>query len=251
MTDPATARRPFRPTPAWLICGLLVVEGLLWLSERYQWFGFNEKKGWTVLIAVAAVGVAMLVMLGWFVVALVFRWRFQFSIRSLLVLVVVVALPFSWLAVEMRAARKQKEAVAAIEKLHGTLFWDRPAVPRWLRSLLGDDFFDNVDSIFLFGPKTGNAWLENLDGLSRLKTLALDRTQITDADLGRLEGLSHLQELLLERTEITDIGLEKLKGWSQLQKLSLYGTKVTDAGLEHLGELKLLTARDPENWARG
>jgi hypothetical protein len=93
MTDPTRTRRRFRPTPAWLIVGSLVVEGLLWLSERYTWFWFNEKKGWTVLIAVAAVGVAMLVMLLWFIASLVCRWRFQFSIRSLLVLVLAVAIP--------------------------------------------------------------------------------------------------------------------------------------------------------------
>jgi len=46
----------------------------------------------------AFVGVAFLVMLLWFIVALVFRWHFQFGIRSLLVLVVVVAVPCSWLA---------------------------------------------------------------------------------------------------------------------------------------------------------
>ena len=79
MTDPTSHRRHFYPTPTWLIYGLLVVEGLLWLSERYQWFGFNEKKGWTVLIGVAVVGGAMVVMLGWFLVALVCRWRFQFA----------------------------------------------------------------------------------------------------------------------------------------------------------------------------
>ncbi len=77
MTTPT--RRSFYPTPSWLIFGLLVVEGLLWLSERYRWFWFNERKGWTVLIAVAAVGVAMVVMLGWLIAALVFRWRFQLS----------------------------------------------------------------------------------------------------------------------------------------------------------------------------
>ncbi len=53
MTDPITTRRSFRPTLAWLIYGLLVVEGLLWLSEQYRWFWFNEKKNWTVLIGVA------------------------------------------------------------------------------------------------------------------------------------------------------------------------------------------------------
>ena len=43
-----------------------------------------------------------------------FRWRFQFSIRSLLVLVVVVSVPCSWLAVEIKRARVQE---AALERL--------------------------------------------------------------------------------------------------------------------------------------
>ncbi len=75
MTDPTPTRRSFYPTPAWLIYGLVVVEGLLWLFERYRWFWFNEKKGWTALIAVVVVGVTTLVMPGWFVVGLVCRWR--------------------------------------------------------------------------------------------------------------------------------------------------------------------------------
>jgi hypothetical protein len=37
--DAPEKRRWYFPTPAWLVLGLLVVEGLLWLSERYRWFG--------------------------------------------------------------------------------------------------------------------------------------------------------------------------------------------------------------------
>ena len=59
-------------------------------------------KGWTVLIAMAAVGLTMLLMLLWLLAALLFRWRFQYSLRSLLLLVVAVAIPCSWLAVEMK-----------------------------------------------------------------------------------------------------------------------------------------------------
>ena len=81
---------------------------LLWLSERFGWLGWH--KGYAVLTGVAVVGVAMLLMLVWFAVALVFRRRFQFSIRSLLVLVVVVALPCSWMAVERQRAEKQRSA---------------------------------------------------------------------------------------------------------------------------------------------
>ena len=71
-----------------------------------------------MLIAVAAVGVVLLGMFLWFGVAVVFRRRFQFSIRSLLILVIVVAVPCSWLAVEMKKARKQHESVEAILSAH-------------------------------------------------------------------------------------------------------------------------------------
>ena len=41
----------------------------------------------------AAVSVALLTLLLWFVFALIFRLPFQFSIRSLLLLAVIVAIP--------------------------------------------------------------------------------------------------------------------------------------------------------------
>jgi hypothetical protein len=79
MCIPTSTRRSFYLTPAWLVLGSLVVEGLLWLSESNRWFWFNEKKGWTVLIALASVGITFVLMLLWLCVALLFRWQFQFS----------------------------------------------------------------------------------------------------------------------------------------------------------------------------
>ena len=70
-----------------------------------------------MLIAIASVGAALLLMFFWFLAALIFRRRFQFSILSLLLLAVVVAVPCSWLATEMKAAREQREAVEEIAKL--------------------------------------------------------------------------------------------------------------------------------------
>ena len=45
-----------------------------------------------------SVGVVCVAMLLWLIVALVSHPRFQFSIRSLLILTVAVALPCSWLS---------------------------------------------------------------------------------------------------------------------------------------------------------
>jgi len=44
-------RRWYRLTPDRFVIGLLIVECLLWVPEKFQWFPFNEKKGWTMLFA--------------------------------------------------------------------------------------------------------------------------------------------------------------------------------------------------------
>ena len=111
MTDPTSTRRWFCPTPGWLILGLLVVECLLWLSERFRWFCFNDHKGWTVLIAVAVgrrgdAAHAALVHR-----RLLFRWRFQFLSGRCWCWSLAVALPCSWLAVEMKKAKEQKDGI--------------------------------------------------------------------------------------------------------------------------------------------
>ena len=64
MDDTPQARiRWFHLTPDRLVIGLLAVEVLLWLWERFGWLGWH--KGYAVLTAVATVGVAMLLMLFW------------------------------------------------------------------------------------------------------------------------------------------------------------------------------------------
>ena len=242
--DTPGKRRRFFPTPAWLVLGSLAATGLLFLSERWRWFPFNEHKGWTVLIAVAVVGGAMLVMLGWFIVALVFRWRFQFSIRSLLVLVVVVALPCSWLAVEMKKAKKQKAAVEAIVELKASVYYDylndanfrdpRPLGPAWLQSLLGVDFFARVDRVFFYGSRVTDADLEHLTALNELQLLSFAKTAVTDAGLENLKDANELHDLILVSTDITDVGLEHLKGLRTLRTLDIRHTQVTNEGVKKL-----------------
>ena len=75
MNDPTPTRRWLHPTPTWLIVALLVVEGLLFLSDRFQWPTWH--KGYAVLIAVAAVGMVFVVMLLWLSIALLFHLPFS------------------------------------------------------------------------------------------------------------------------------------------------------------------------------
>jgi hypothetical protein len=214
---PRPTQRWFRLTTDRLLLGLLAFEGFLFLSERFHWFAFNQHKGWTVLIAVASVGVAMLLMLVWLAAGLVFRWRFQFSIRSLLVLTVAVALPCSWLSWEMKGASKQTEAVQEIYKLGGSSGYDFeakqggnpfaiPPGPAWLINLLEVDFFGTVVSVDVGLPSTSHAGLAHLEALAQLQSLGIHGTGVTDAALARLAALTQLQGLDLSGTPVTDAG---------------------------------------------
>ena len=251
--------------PAWLVFGSLAVTGLLFLSERWRWFPFNEHKGWTVLVAVAGVGVVLLAMLLWWLVALVFRWRFQFGIRTLLVLTVAVALPCSWVATEIREAKRHDEAVYLITKLGGSVLFDyqldasnnlingaRPPATAWLRSCMGDGFFMCAGKVSIDGPLTDESW-KPLESLTELRSLWLDSTDTTDEDLAHLKGSINLRSLSLlgqhGTSKISGEGLHHVKNLPQLEELCLCNAPITDAGLTQLGNLTQLKVVHLSNWA--
>jgi hypothetical protein len=261
MSDDLPKRRRFRPTPGWLVLGLLVVECLLWLSERFQWFAFSRNRGWTVLIAVASVAAFLLLMLLWFAAGVLFRLPFQFSIRSLLVLTVAVAIPSSWFAVKMREAKQQRKTTDAILKLGGIVEYDyyidlpvrpagKPPGPPWLRRLLGPDFLDRVTTVYLRGGDDAELEaLQDLPELLVLKNFLLDPStywscKFTDAGLARLETLHRLDTLYLLGANFSDDGLAHLEGLHQLTDLTVGGPQITDAGLAHLDNLQELEDLD-------
>jgi hypothetical protein len=270
--------RWYRPTPDRAVLALLVLEGFLLLSQRYEWFAFNRHKGWTVLIAVAAVAVFLLLMFCWFLAALVFRLRFQYSLRSLFVLTLAVAIPCKWLAMAMKQAREQREVVELVRKADpdaalydyqfdgrlGTRLRGQRQGPAWLGTLLGDDFFAHVvildfvgstvsddslepieamprlERLFLIGTEVSDTGLKHLKGLTQLVVLDLSSTKISDSGLQYVEGLTQLVELHVQDTKVADAGLMHLKRMTRLQALVLKETNVTDAGLRHLAELPQL-----------
>jgi hypothetical protein len=124
------------------------------------------------------------------------RW-FQYSLRSLLLFMLVASLGMSWVAVRMKRTRQQDEAVEEIKKLGGFVQYDyeayhpgaEPSGPAWLRSLLGENFFATAVDVVLFSSRVNDTGLEHLEGLTKLQTLNLIGTQVTDAGLEQLARL--------------------------------------------------------------
>ena len=240
-------RRWYRLTPDRLVTVLLAVEGFMLLSDRWEWFAFDELPGCAILMTMLIVGLARAFALVWFVVSLFFRWRFQFSLRSLLLLVVVVAIPLAWMRASQGRVeedlRAEKEALGHIAAAGG-----RPA------SWVGFGPFDWgpwVAEIGFHGPHFSDerlaSMLPHLGRLCGLEGLGLDGTSITDVSVERIveetrhrRGLRQLDGLHLGHTRVTDAGLGHLKAMYRLESLGLEGTRITDAGLANLGGLRRL-----------
>jgi hypothetical protein len=275
MDDAAKPKlRWYRLTPDRFVLGLLAVELLLRLSDWQGWFPFYGSQGWGVLTTIAVVACALPLLPTWFVASLIFRWRFQYGIRSLLLLAVVVAIPCSWLATEVQQARLQRDSANYVWANGGmisyqvgtTSSWGRPWLshPDWLTARFGVDFFvpvveasavNDVGSQYLSGlsgihrlwlnsPAVTDTALMNIEGLSRLESLNLHTAAVTDAGLPRLRALGRLQNLSMGQTAITDAGLEEIGRMHRLSNLDLSETKISDSGLIHLEGLERLTVLD-------
>ena len=204
------------------------------------------------------------------------RW-FQYSLRSMLLLMLLVSIPMGRLAVKLQGARRQREAAVEIRRIGGVVSegWvPRPASrpgdqqlhkSTWLEKVLGEDlsvtvrivrlpgsatdvelrsvrWLPGLVELELAGTKITDMGLSQIEGCTGLDTLDLSGTLVTDSGLVHLEGLTEIQILNLSRTDITDEGLEHIKGLTRLSELDLEGTKVTDAGLECLDGLAEMSA---------
>jgi hypothetical protein len=164
------------------------------------------------------------------------RW-FQFSLKALMVLVVVAAIPCGWLKWKMVCKERERAAAEEIENLGGLVMYGREKEPpgaAWLRKLLGDDFFSTVHFVRLDGNKIADESLVNLEQFADLETLQLPCQPVSDDIHIHLMGLTHLKLLDLQGTAVTDDGLGNLKRLKGLAYLDLTKTSVTDAGVADL-----------------
>jgi hypothetical protein len=179
-------------------------------------------------------------------------WRrfLRFSLRGLIVAVLVIGAGLEWV---VREAHIQRDAVAAIKRAcgsvgyhHGWTFFIRhdssiesPVAqalwaPKWLVDAIGIDYFDRVDSVGFYLKGCTDEAIVDVGRLPGLIFLTVDGGIVTDIGLTHVKGLTNLDELDLRNTQITDAGLANLKGLAKLHRLCLGGSQVTDAGVKEL-----------------
>ncbi len=114
------------------------------------------------------------------------RW-FRYSMRTLLVVVTLLCI---WLGLVVSRAERQRRAVVVLRAVNANIFYDTPlSIPagepanwRWLRSWIGDDYFDDVTEVFML-QDADDELLRRVGDLGGLKRLSFRGAQITDAGL--------------------------------------------------------------------
>ena len=170
------------------------------------------------------------------------RW-YQFSLKTLLVVMLIFSVTVGWIGSRMRKARENRDRVAAVDetvvairKLGGnvTSEYDQPPPQTWLERQFDDP---SVGKGHVTGVQLGYRSVSDyIAAQYRWCGCGVNNRplRVYDAGLEHVKGLTKLERLGLIGTRVTDTGLEHLKGLNNLRDLDLRHTKVTDEGVKKL-----------------
>jgi hypothetical protein len=161
------------------------------------------------------------------------RRFFRFSLRTMLLLVLVAAIPLALVQWRLARARQTNEIVAAIERDGGHVRFDYEVqrglyagLMRWVpgsaEQLAGKAFFGDVLEVKF--PRIAMHW---------------PAIEATDDTLALLDRLPHLRRLSIVSEGLTDRGLASLAN-CKLSRLELHTYNVTDNGLRSLANCRSL-----------
>jgi hypothetical protein len=235
---------------------VLLLQGLLLGATYFRGFELDQRKGLAVLITFTVTAILLLVMVGWLIVGRFFKSKPQFSLATLMLVVVVAAIPSAWMAHEYRESQRQDVLVvegsrkgyvmAGDSKGRSGLTLLPPSIQDFLTSTLGPGFFSDVTKIDVF-KLADDRDIELITQFPRLKNATFFRARFTDAGMARLGKHTSLKELIVNQEAVdlgaprlTDAAFEGLAGLTDLRMLYLNNAGLTDAGVEKLAGLSKL-----------
>ncbi len=169
------------------------------------------------------------------------RW-FQYSLRTLLLFILVAGCFSGWLGIKLRDAARQREVLRIVQGWGGEVLYARrfdeagvfsaeikTDCPAWLQPFFGDSrqdvFAINMMRLCGMAP-TGPP--------PRYPDIGWNRIDISGVDFSPLSEFPNLRRLDLESTRISDATFATIPHLEKLEVLNLFGNGLTDQGLEHL-----------------
>ena len=187
----------------------------------------------------------------------------QFSLRGMLLWILVLSFPLAWYASILRECAHEQQAIAKLQKagidvrtdifgryLQGFFFgsWtQRRAFAVYGESTVFTardmETLRDLHHLAILRINEGTFTdddLVNLAAMPRLRELSLRKCPITGAGLRHLSAELPIRQIDLEFCPIDDAGLKLASRWKAIDRAELDGTLVTDDGLAHLATLPKL-----------
>jgi len=193
------------------------------------------------------------------------RFRFRFSVRTLVVAITVLGMVLGLAGNEVNRLwlhRQAKERIRELDGMYGSASegqgceplgpWWCPVVRDglyakeevvWFNSTKNDGLrdedlqvlrhFPHLTDLQITAPLITDEALIHIQGIKTLRELDLNGTQVTGRGLKRLGGIP-LEMLVLSGPAVTDETTEALAVFPDLRKLIVGKSAVTDAGLANL-----------------
>ncbi len=185
-----------------------------------------------------------------------FLLRLRFSLRTLLVGILILGSALGWLGALFKRTHDQREAVRRIESLGGLVSYDyiadwlktnsdgrnvRPSPPgnRLIRAIVGDDVYAHVAVVY-FAKPISEADLMVVEELLDVTHVGIGDGAISSKGLVHLAALGSLRSLGLDGTTVTAADLCNSAIGARLEQLNIGGTTVVNATLTELAKLKNL-----------
>ena len=166
----------------------------------------------------------------------------RYSLRTMLVVVLVLSVWLGWMA---NGAAKQRRAVSLVKELGGHVAYEcEIAYPRTgAPILLPPTVAPIIDKTVIYEPRSeglldnllGHDWFHWFHDVDRVAFLYGTSSNLTDEQLGEVvDVLPYIVHLHLCGRSITDAGLDHLASLKKLEAVLLHGTSVTDDGIARL-----------------
>lgn len=265
-------------------------QGVTWREDEYYvgptmweyWRLWNQVEAFSlrallvdlsIMLILAATGIVAVALLR----SRTVRWL-QFSLRTLLLSVLLVAGVLSWWRMNHIRSQEEDNAVAVLNRFIAKVRVADNSTPPMVRNLAGPDWlrslltftvprtFDRIialdcngafgrepvaitrDSSGCLRVETESIGPKEITALNKLKSLRIlsvaANADVTDHSIETLRNLHHLEVLNLGNTGITDEGLRHLDSFPALRTLFVFNTGITDRGLAALTRLSRLENLD-------
>ena len=155
------------------------------------------------------------------------RW-YQYSLRSLVIVMVLLCFLFAWVGVKIRQAEKQKEIVAWVRKNGGGVGYDyeydangyylpdaKPPGPDWLREWIGIHYFCNIQAV-MFRGGINDSELTPLQGLPFLESIGFFVEFGTNQEFQKLQSEFPNCEIIRRKLGQWQVWCKQCNDWHRI-----------------------------------